>query len=205
MKELRLHAVALSLSPQPATFRIRIYLENKHMLLARVYESRFLTYAKKDTPTVINEAFRFELEREQQYLQLVVDYWPVDDEARDDKAKRIQRKAYVFIEDLSQNNCEFKVAISKSQSITLFYEFTGISVLGKDGVSPVEKCRRITSESSFGELATVAENDPGMLELYKTTYKFVRRITPLRRLENEVGAFVAERNLKRDLWAESGY
>lgn len=201
MKELRLHAITLNLSPQPGQFRIRIYLESKNMILNRIYESRYLSNAKNESPTIINEAFRFELEQEQQYLKFMIDYWPANEESHEDKSKRVQRKAYIFIEDLNQKNSEFKVLISKTQSITLFYEFTGLSLLTKDNSSQLEKYRQSLSGSSIEELSTITENDPGMLELYKTTYKFVRKITPLRRLGNEVGAFVAEKNFRRDFWA----
>jgi hypothetical protein len=201
MKELRLHAITLNFTPAVGHFRLRIYLENKHMVLNRIYESRFLNSGKRESPTVINEAFRFEPERGQQYLKLVVDYWSVDEESSGDKTKRIQRKAYVFMEDLNQNSSEFKVTISKTQSITLFYEFTGVSLVTKDGQIQLVSSQLSLSRSSIEDLSTITEHDPGMLELYKTTYKFVRRITPLRRLENKVGAFIGEKDLRRDCWA----
>ena len=176
---IKFHTAKLHSHKELNTLQISVLLESPFLKPDLVYQSRKydLTDKKKEGVIVMNEGFDFVMKRKE--LFLIIRFILCEE---GESIKLIQ---HLFIEDLVKQKGKMVVTIGETE-IRLKYDITTAihTELGNE--------TKLENDLSNGE-------EDNLLTRLKITREFLSKITPLRRLKNDVEEFIQEENILRDL------
>lgn len=175
--QLAFHSLKLYSGTSVKKIQILAFVEKISGGRQQVFESSIIDILPNKTNKVINESFGFELDRDECYLILEIKAFE----------NNLWHKVciYMFTDDLLKLKKDITVDFGEYQ-LKLYYDINTFIQKELEEIDP--SINKINSE----------END-GMFEQLKVTRNFLRKIAPLRKLNNDITKFFSLKKLQRDL------
>lgn len=188
MNELTIHSLEIKSKIPENRAEITIFIEENLFLQKKVYESRFLSIPQNSTLLPINDKTSFKMEKEELFISFVIKLFTENDSFDKPEFKR-QFVHFSLTPDLngSNNIVRFEQSIEPKLIFELKYDI----------LTTVQK--QFSNEKDFA-VPDKEEEKSSMMEMFTVTNKFLKKITPLRRLQSDIEDLFQNKNFLTDFF-----
>ena len=183
MIKLSIHHITLKMEQPSEKIKLEIFLETKFYFQRKLFESRTLPIKKKEKIIMVGDQVSFCMENEQQFLKFVIStFGQLENQPQNTNQFCKKYEHYSLLPDLNCPNNILTITDNSENKFDIFYQLKS-------------KCVKTFSDEKEFAVIDKDEDKSSLIELFTVTNKFLKKITPVRRLLADVESLLAKNNM----------
>jgi len=171
---------------RPALVKIIFLQENQALEFQKIHESRIIDVSDKSTRrAVVHEVFSFLTPTHRgMFLKILLKY-----KMKPDSSSWLTKHGYIFFADLDKLKKGYTIKLDKKNKFRVYLDARLESSMD-NVLKTVDKKPKGSKEDQV--------KDTDLIEMYKVSKLFMQKVTPIRRLSDQVESFIRRDDPRRD-------